>query len=127
MVNPITRVNDGSQPVTDKGKAVRVTSPTANPTVETPESTNPQDVAGGNPVADLAKVKAAITRLNVHAQNLQRTLSFSIDDATGRTVIRVYDTETKELIREIPPDETIRMAQDIARYNSSHLIQGQQA
>jgi len=127
MVNSITSVNDGAHPLTGNGKAGRAYSPPAKPDTGNPESSNPQDVAGGNPAADMANVKAAVSKLNVHAQNLQRTLAFSIDDATGRTVIRVYDTETQELIREIPPDETIRMAEEVARYNSSHLLRGQRA
>jgi flagellar protein FlaG len=34
-------------------------------------------------------------------------LTFSVDEATGRTVIRVSDRDTGELIREIPPKEIL--------------------
>jgi len=34
-------------------------------------------------------------------------LKFSVDEATGVTVIRVYDTETGDLIRQMPPDEAL--------------------
>lgn len=37
-------------------------------------------------------------------------LQFSVHDATGRTMIRVIDKGTEDLIREIPPEEFLNMA-----------------
>lgn len=40
----------------------------------------------------------------------RRSLSFEIHEELGRTVVSVYDADTEELIRQIPPDELIRVA-----------------
>jgi len=76
---------------------------------------------------DLSTVQATVAKLNDHVQNISHTLSFSVDAATGHTIIRVYDSETQELIREIPAEETIKMAAEIDSYNAIHLLKSQQA
>ena len=66
-----------------------------------------------------------VSRLNDYVQNIQRTLSFSVSEDTGRTVIKVYDSETDELIRQIPPEDTIKLAAAIEEQVSSLLFKGQ--
>ena len=58
-------------------------------------------------------VDDAISNLNDYAQNLKRQLHFSVDEASGRTVIKVTDPETDEIIRQIPPDEVLRIAESL--------------
>jgi len=50
-------------------------------------------------------IEAAVTDINEYTQNLQRSLKFSVSEESGRTIIQVYNTETKELIRQIPHEE----------------------
>jgi flagellar protein FlaG len=38
-------------------------------------------------------------------------LKFAVDKTTGLNVIRVYDIETGELIRQIPPEEVLNFLQ----------------
>jgi len=39
-----------------------------------------------------------------------RNLEFTVDDDTGSIVIKVVDPETKEVIRQIPPEELLKLA-----------------
>lgn len=55
-------------------------------------------------------LQQAVTRMNDFVQNLQRDLRFEVDDELGRTVISVVDSETKEVIRQIPPETVIERA-----------------
>ncbi len=48
--------------------------------------------------------------LNQAMQAISTSITFSIDGATGKTVIRVSDAGTGELIRQIPAEETLRIA-----------------
>lgn len=41
---------------------------------------------------------------------LSRSLQFSIDDRSGRTVVRVIDRSTREVIRQIPSEEILALA-----------------
>ena len=45
------------------------------------------------------------------AQNLQ----FSIDGESGRTVVRVVDTQTKEVIRQIPSEEIMAIDRALSK------------
>lgn len=41
------------------------------------------------------------------------SLSFSIDDATGKTVVKVSDANTGEIIRQIPSEELLDIARSL--------------
>ncbi|MBN0523686.1 flagellar protein FlaG, partial [Pseudomonas aeruginosa] len=38
-------------------------------------------------------------------------LSFSLDDSTGRVVVKVTDSTSGEVIRQIPSEEALRLAE----------------
>ena len=46
-----------------------------------------------------------------HVQNVQRDLQFTVDDDSGEAIVSVYDSKTKELIRQIPSDEMLKLNQ----------------
>ena len=53
-----------------------------------------------------------------------RSLSFVVNEDTGRTIVSVFDRETDELIRQIPSEEIIRIAkalQDLREQSGSAL------
>lgn len=62
-----------------------------------------------------ADLQQAIDVVNQAVALEQRSLSFSIDDASGRSVIKVVDFETDQLIKQIPTEELLKVAQDIKR------------
>jgi flagellar protein FlaG len=71
---------------------------------------------------DPAKLQEAVSKLNDYVQNIQRTLAFSVDKDTGRTIVKVYDSETNELIRQIPPEETVKLAQSIEQQTATLFV-----
>lgn len=50
------------------------------------------------------------SELKDFAQNMHRDLNFHVDDVTGRVVIRVTDSATNEVIRQIPQAEVLALA-----------------
>ena len=58
-------------------------------------------------------LKQAVTELNQHIQNIERDLFFSVDDSSGRTVVKVVNSETEEVIRQIPSEEVLRISRSI--------------
>ncbi|MFT3930422.1 MAG: flagellar protein FlaG [Spongiibacteraceae bacterium] len=76
-----------------------------------------------NAQPDAKQLREAVSKLNDYVQNIRRNLSFSVEETTGRTVVKVYDAETDELIRQIPSEETLRLAAAIEERNSSLFIQ----
>jgi len=58
------------------------------------------------PVRDLPEqeVSQSVKELNTSNQLVSRNLEFHIDKGSGRTVITVRDSKSKEVIRQIPSD-----------------------
>lgn len=52
-------------------------------------------------------VKETVEEMNAFLQSMQRNLSFSIDEDSGEKVISVKDSETEEVIRQIPSEELV--------------------
>jgi flagellar protein FlaG len=49
-------------------------------------------------------------------QKLDRKLEFTVDDSSGDTVVKVIDSETDKLIRQIPSDEILRIRDAVDTY-----------
>lgn len=61
-----------------------------------------------------AELDAALSKISDYVQNVQRSLTFSVDKASGRTVIKVIDSANNEVIRQIPSEEVLDIAKRIA-------------
>lgn len=59
------------------------------------------------------KVEEAVNQVNEYVQNLSRDLQFTVDQDSGRTIIKVLDSETHEVIRQIPPEELLQIANQL--------------
>ena len=63
--------------------------------------------------ADQDNVEGAVTKLNDYVQSVKRDLQFNLDDESGKTVITVIDSKTSDVIRQIPDDVALKLAQDL--------------
>jgi flagellar protein FlaG len=59
---------------------------------------------------DSVTLQNAVDKINNSVQNIQRDLSFSVDDESGFTVIKVIDRQSGKLIRQIPTEEVIAIS-----------------
>lgn len=62
-------------------------------------------------------LKQAVSQLNEHVQNIQRDLQFSIDIESGVIVVKVIDVKSEKVIRQMPTEEILKLAQDIVKEN----------
>ncbi len=93
---------------------------------ETEASTDRQDLSapeqklppGGKP-EDEQELQKAVSDINSYVQNLQRDLQFKVDTDLGRAIISVIDSETQEVIRQIPSEEAIERARFLEEQLSS--------
>ncbi len=81
-----------------------------------PEKTSEQEGSQGNTDTPSSKEQqqAMNERIKKAVENLNKTLSnseaiFGIHDETNRVTIKIVDKETKEVIKEIPPEKTLDM------------------
>ena len=63
-----------------------------------------------SPVAEgltASETKETVQEVNDILQSMQRNLSFSVDEQLGESVILVKDSESEEVIRQIPSEELV--------------------
>jgi len=59
-------------------------------------------------------LQQAVTQLNDFAQTVERNLHFSIDKESGILVTKVIDTKNDKVIRQIPNEEVVALAHNLA-------------
>jgi flagellar protein FlaG len=66
--------------------------------------------AAKEPPPDPARVEQAIRQIQSYLADTQRELQMQVDKSTGRTIVRVVNPQTQELIRQIPSEEALKLA-----------------
>lgn len=92
-------------------QAAKVSGAT-NETVQPGSGVDPASRAQGQEQKD-KQLEGAVTKLNDYIQNVQRDLEFQTDDTSGKTVITVVDRQTSEVVRQIPDDVALKLAQEL--------------
>lgn len=62
-----------------------------------------------------AEVEQALSIVNKAAVFEQRSLTFTMDEDSGRTVVKVIDKNTDQMIRQIPSEELLKVSQEIKK------------
>ena len=82
------------------------------------------------PVQSVSPPKPATDELQKALETLRKSvpikssaLQFSLDESSGRTVARVVDSETGEVIRQIPSKELLEIAKSIDKMQGVLLKQ----
>ena len=64
-------------------------------------------------VLDKATLTGAVNKLNEYVAPALQTIEFSIDDESDRIVVRVVDTETQKVLRQIPNEEVLAISKTL--------------
>ena len=99
--------------------AAGASSPAPAPVATTQAHTVP--VTGKPP--ERAELEKAVSDIQEFAQSNQRKLDFSIDDTTGVMVVKVIASDSGEVIRQLPSEVALKLAQNLADPHSL-LFQG---
>ena len=70
------------------------------------------------PKVELPDIREQVASINRALQERRSNLSFSVDEGTGKTVVRVFRQSTGELIRQIPSEEVLAIAASLSRGDS---------
>ena len=63
--------------------------------------------------ADAETIENAVQELNKKVANQELNVSFSVDEKSGRMVVKIHDKKSGELVRQVPSEETLRFAQNV--------------
>ena len=77
------------------------------------ETRNPVAAVDAEPAQ--AEVADALKTINKTVQAMSPSLEFSIDADSKRTVVKVVDMDTKEVIRQMPSVEALEIAKALDR------------
>jgi len=124
MINEISRNPAGVVPLRPAGEAQGIREPTDSATIRAEatglESRKQEDAA---PVEG-EQLSAIVEKLNDFVQMVQRELEFSIDEDNEEVVVKVVDARTKDVVREIPPEEIREMRKRLSEVSEKIFDSG---
>jgi flagellar protein FlaG len=59
------------------------------------------------------QLTSAVSKLNDYVQNVQRDLQFEVDSELGQTIVRVVDQKTQQVIRQMPDELALKLAEKL--------------
>lgn len=74
------------------------------------------------PQASVAELKVAVAAINQAMQQSNQNLEFSVDTDTQKTVVKMVDTSTGELIRQFPTEATLAISRGIDQFQRGLLL-----
>ena len=96
--NTTNRVPNNVVPITQRNSN-QVDRPDEQVTAEQQQLTSEEDV------------RQAVDSVNNFVQQTNRNLEFAVEESSGRVVITVREAETGNIIRQIPPEEVLAIAE----------------
>ncbi len=81
-----------------------------------------EDVSGGTPV-DRQQLERALENIRRVVEPVAHNLQFTVDEDTGRTVVKVMDGATDQVIRQIPSEEILSIAKALDKLSGLLLEQ----
>lgn len=87
--------------------------PTSAP--QAPRETASATPPASTPPSKPEQVQQAVEQIQRVVAPVAQNLQFSIDKGTGKTVVRIVDSETKEVVRQIPAEEVLSIAHALDR------------
>lgn len=120
----------------DMSVKLNLSYPAAKPAVsttdkpaETPRAESTQAVAAtaksagadnSNTSDNSDKLKMAVQEIEKFVQSVKRNLEFSIDETSGKVIVKVIASESGEVIRQIPSAEAMKLAESL--HNASNVL-----
>lgn len=100
----------------------QITSQAVTGTADVPQST-PSALQQESPFASPADIAQALDEVQSAIKTITNELQFSIDDDTGKTVVKVVDTSTNEVIKQFPSEELLRISKALDKFQGLLLQQ----
>lgn len=102
-----------TEPITGISAVTDAPAVAGNPAATTPLiPTAPSHRAHAAPLAS-PDLHALAATLNQRADELQTSLHFQVDKVTGQMVISVIDSQTNQVLMQVPGEEALAIAQSL--------------
>ncbi|WP_373388109.1 flagellar protein FlaG [Pseudomonas alcaligenes] len=64
------------------------------------------------------QVESAVSTIQEFVQSVRRSINFSLEDSSGRVVVKVTDASSGDIIRQIPSEEALQLAESLEEVRS---------
>lgn len=64
------------------------------------------------------QVEAAAASIQEYVQAVRRSVNFSVEENSGRVVVKVTDADSGDVIRQIPSEEALQLAENLSEVRS---------
>ncbi len=91
----------------------RADSSNASAQVAATAIAKPAPASEAKKVVSGEEVGEAVSKLNDFVQSVQRDLQFEVNQDLGKTIVRVVDQQTQKVIRQIPDEVALRLAENL--------------
>lgn len=68
--------------------------------------------------AERQPLEQAVSDIEGFVQSIRRDLNFALDDSSGRMVVKVTDRASGNVVRQIPSEEALRLAENLEQMRS---------
>ncbi len=91
--------------------------PAARPVVvDTVNSAPPVAAAAAGAQPTQAEVEKAVATANNALKQADSDREFAVDTSTGKTIVRIVDSSTRQVIRQFPSEETLAITRTIDHF-----------
>jgi flagellar protein FlaG len=100
-----------------------VAVPFVTPPGQTSAGARPQGTSAPAATPSPAQVSQAVQEVKDALGQMAQNLQFLIDETTGKTVVKVVDGTTNEVIRQIPSEELLAITRALDKFQGVLLKQ----
>jgi flagellar protein FlaG len=106
------RIGDAHTEVDVRAQLAAAARTPAAPAVEQAPAEVPRQAPAAAPVA-IPKIESVTRQIDSFLRSINKSVQFRVDQATGEMVVTIRDDETGEVIRQVPGEDALRIAQRI--------------
>ncbi|MDH0141536.1 flagellar protein FlaG [Aquipseudomonas alcaligenes] len=88
--------------------------------VEAKKGDERADRAAAGDAASISReqIESAVSTIQEFVQSVRRSINFSLEDGSGRVVVKVTDADSGNVIRQIPSEEALQLAESLEEVRS---------
>ena len=114
------RIGDAQTDVEIRAQLAALQRKAAAPTVPQDVAEAPRQEPAARPVT-IPKIESVTRQIDSFLRSINKSVQFRVDQATGEMVVTIRDDETGEVIRQVPGEDALRIAQRIEDQLSAML------
>lgn len=118
-VNPLV-ARDGGSSAAAESRHKSVNAGVATPAVKTTDDKAQAEMRVVEPTQEVSReeVEDAVATIQEFVQSVRRSINFAVDDGSGRVVVKVTDAGSGDVIRQIPSEEALKLAENLSEVRS---------